>query len=494
MKKILLLALILFISVIFLSIFRFGFTFDAFMQGDGNALLYAASSLIVIWALVISLTIAMIGAIFEISKLPSRWKMRILRRESLRWFLSFLILAFISGLIPFFAIFNIDSKIGVFESPVTHWLILDFALQLLLIFGAIKVSLSIYENMTLVPAIKSTLTQMDDSKLKKINELYSEAFFADYREGHFIPATIISGFGRSLSGKGEEYHDEILTVFLTLFQESNPQTLDSGVRAISEWIETKSLKKLDGYFNARIILPCFSMLRADRTTYFPVVFEARLYYLTRLVVTLQEAGAPLAVAHAGNHMWTLIIDFSKKEGMSTAIEQAEIAIELLLQYSHKRKISSNILLNDLLKGVKQLVSENSSKSLIMIDRVIRWHRRELQFVVFRTWPDKRVEIEGIINAMKDVYELIENGYGEEAALAYDLVDVRYTILTTLRRLQETFVSVIQPSEVKPKNKKDAADDFEFFNRIIKESIAIRKPQGDERGYDNTKYKSNPYLE
>jgi len=233
MKKLLMISIILVVVVLLLSLIRFGPTLKGFMQGDGISVLGAGSALIVIWALVIGFSITAIGTTFELSNLPFKWKIKLLRHHIPKRIVHFIFLSLIAGIIPFFSILNTDTTVNVYKSTVTLWLLLGFILQILLIISAVYAAIQIYDDLTLIPAMKATLKRIDDKKLRKLINLHNETLQQDIEKREHFNLIPMSGFISSFDCEGLKNHDELLTVFITLFREHDPQLLDSGVRAIS---------------------------------------------------------------------------------------------------------------------------------------------------------------------------------------------------------------------------------------------------------------------
>lgn len=282
MRKILAISIVLVAGTALYSLIRFGFTFAGFLRGDGGAILEAATALIGIWALVIGFSFAAIGATFELSKLPASWKISIFRRTIIRKLTPFFILALLAGIIPFLSILHTHASVGVFVSEVTPWVIVGFALQVLLILSGALAAKSTYQALTLVPAIKSTLLNINHQKLMSLQEAHKEAFKRDHEEGNRYAMIPFSGFARGITGKAEAVHDELVIVFKTLFLEVDPQELDSGFRAISEWATKYPIKEIDPYLQSRLLPTCFHALRIDQATFNPQLFKSRLFYMSRL--------------------------------------------------------------------------------------------------------------------------------------------------------------------------------------------------------------------
>ena len=65
-------------------------------------------------------------------------------------------------------------------------------------------------------------------------------------------------------------------------------------------------------------------------------------------------------------------------------------------------------------------------------------------------------------------------------------------MITLRRIQENFVNLNKPDEIEEERRSLASQDFLLFDTTISKLIDIRKPEGDEQGYENIQYSVNPY--
>ena len=489
MNRILVSSVILIFIVVFFSISRFGTTIGGFFKGDGTSLLEAASVLVGIWALIIGLGTAAIGAAFEFSKLPTRWKLRLFRKHIPKRIFSFLILALIAGVIPFIAIFSIDNNVSVHESSVTAWIILGFLLQIFLIFSAVKAAIRTYDDLSIIPAIKATLNDIDNKKVSKIIKMHTAAFQADLDEKRMEAIIPMSYWGRGLKGEDLDYHNDLLDIFITLFQNQDPQILDTGLRTLSEWIKSKNVADLDGYLQHRIIPACIYLLRTEQLTFTPTIFKTRLYFFTRLINMLYESGATLTGFNAGNPIWEMIEEYSNVVGMTNALEQSKMSLEILLVLEIRGNKPTTIFYN-LPRSIKRLVNERSEKSIFWIDQVFEWYRQYLEFSIFRQWPNYRQNIQEVFLIIKDIYECVEKTYGDEKAIFAGIHDLRYWILVGLRRIQESFVSIINLKKLDKKNKINAANDFESFNALIENLIEIRRPEGNENSYKQVKFKTN----
>jgi len=253
MRTILAISIVLVVGTAVYSLNRFGFTLAGFLKGDGEAILEASSALIGIWALVIGFSFAAIGATFELSKLPASWKISILRRTIIRKLTPFFILSLLAGIIPFLSILHTRTNVEVFMSQVTPWVIVGFALQLLLILSGALAAKSTYKELTLVPAIKSTLFNINHKKLISLQEAHKEAFKLDLEEGNRHAMIPFSGFAGGITGKAEAVHDELVMVFKTLSLEADPQEFDSGISAISEWAAKFPMSEIDSYLEYRLL-------------------------------------------------------------------------------------------------------------------------------------------------------------------------------------------------------------------------------------------------
>jgi hypothetical protein len=492
MKKILVISFVLMLGALFFSLSRFGLTVDGFMKGDGNAILEAGAALIVIWALVITFSITAIGATVQLSKLPTLLKLRILRHRIPKKICPFLILALVAGAIPFFAILNTDTKTGVYESSVTVWLIVGFILQLLLILSSAFAAYRIYEDMSLIPAIKEALKKLDDNTIKKLKKLHADHFKDDFNQGKGIYLQPMSVFIRSLTGDGSENHEELVALVTTLLREKDPQVLDMGIQAFSDWAKMTSLQDFDSYLEYRLVPICFYMIRIDQELSIPLIFRTRLYYLARLISNFLESGATLTGLNAANPMWEMIEEFSQSVGMSNALDQADMAIYTILYVERKKSIADSILLNNLLTSIPALAAEKSSKGIGWIFKLLETYRLHLESVNFTLWPEKRSLLPTTLGRYKYIYIEIDKVYGENAAL-FAGNDIRYWILVNIRRMQETFVDKITPESLTPDQKEKAVTDFDYFNQIINGLLTLRIPQGDTKSYEMIKYNFNPYI-
>lgn len=492
MRKILAISIVLVAGTALYSLIRFGFTFAGFLRGDGGAILEAATALIGIWALVIGFSFAAIGATFELSKLPASWKISIFRRTIIRKLTPFFILALLAGIIPFLSILHTHASVGVFVSEVTPWVIVGFALQVLLILSGALAAKSTYQALTLVPAIKSTLLNINHQKLMSLQEAHKEAFKRDHEEGNRYAMIPFSGFARGITGKAEAVHDELVIVFKTLFLEVDPQELDSGFRAISEWATKYPIKEIDPYLQSRLLPTCFHALRIDQATFNPQLFKSRLFYMSRLINILYESGAFLSASNSSNPVWDLIDDYSRIVGMSQALEFARMGVDQILAAEYKHSRGFGILINNLSSSILRLAREHHTNSLNVIEWLLEWYRRYLEAGVFRIWPNNRQSIEYLLQAISQMYSAIEEEYGNNTALWAGIHDLRYWILISLRRIQEAFVESRQPDSIPDDQRELAMQDFEAFNTAISKLIEIRKPEGDETAYENVRFPENPY--
>ncbi len=492
MKKILIISFVLMLIALFFSLIRFGLTMDGFMKGDGNAVLEAGSALIVIWALVISFSITAIGATVQLSKLPTFLKLRILRHRIPRRIWPFLTLALVAGAIPFFSILNTHTNISVYESSVTVWLIVGFILQILLIWSSALAAYHTYKDMSLIPTIKESLKELDDNAIKKLKKLHADHFKDDFNQKKGIYLQPMSVFIRPLTGDGSEYHKILVALVTTLLREKDPQVLDMGIQAFSDWARMTSLKDLDSYLEYRLVPTCFYMIRIDQELSIPLVFRTRLYYLARLISSFLDSGATLTGLNAANPMWEMIKEFSQSVGMSDALDQADAAIYTMLSIERKKSIADSNLLNNLISGVPALIAEKTSKGIGWIFKLLETYRLHLESVNFTLWPERRSLLPTALRRYKYIYLEIDKAYRENAALFADN-DIRYWILVDIRRMQETFVDKIKPESLSADQKEKAATDFDHFNQIINELLDLRIPQGDAKSYEMIKYNRNPYI-
>jgi len=493
MRTILAISTVLVVGTIVYSLNRFGITLAGFLRGDGGAILEASTALIGIWALVIGFSFAAIGATFELSKLPASWKISILKRTIIRKLTPFFILALLAGIIPFLSILHTHANVGVFVSQVTPWVIVGFALQVLLILSGALAAKSTYQELTLVPAIKSTLLNINHQKLISLQEAHKEAYKRDRKEGNRNAIIPFFGFARGITGKAEAVHVELVMVFKTLFLKADPQELDSGIRAISEWAAKYPIKEIDPYLQSRLLPTCFHGLRIDQATFNPQLFKTRLFYMSRLISVLYESGAFLSASNSSNPVWELIDDYSRIVGMSQALEFARMGVDQILAAELKNHRGLGILINNLSKSILLLARERHSSSLYIMEWLLEWHKRYLEAGLFRIWPINRESIEQLLGTISQMYIAIDKEYGNQTALWADIHDMRYWILISLRRIQEAFVESRQPDPIPDDQREFAFQDFEAFNTAISKLIQIRKPEGDETAYENLRFPENPYA-
>lgn len=492
MKKILIIAILLVAITGILSIYRFGLATNGIMQGDGSAVLQATTVLLGIWALAIGFGITIIGASFHLSKLPSKWKFKLFSHHIIYQLLPFIVLAFLSGLIPFWAIFNIDSTVGVLHSPVAMWLGCNFIMQTLLIISAVLAAYRTYEYLSILPAIKATLKRLNAGKLIILKNSWQSVIKKDMSEDYAMEMMLMSGFGRDIVGEGLVVHEDLLLVFETLFQETNPQNLESGIRLISDWLQDKSINELDSYFQYRLVPACFLTVSLDKDLNLPVVFKIKIYYLARLIEVLRQNGCKLTAANSANPIWRLIYEYSLSSVMDRALEQARMALDYLLNPGQGRMDDYHILLGNLLKAVPPLLMEGTYQSLSWIDKIFQWHRLYLECVVFTDWIHRRGKIEKILNEIEIMYRQINEQYHDSAALIF-IHDLRHWIIIGIRRIQEAFVQRNPAESIDPDHLEQAASDFDYFNNFIEELININSPPGNPDDYAPIRYPENPYI-
>jgi hypothetical protein len=493
MRTILAVSIFLIISTAIYSLNRFGLTFSGFFKGDGTAVLQAATTLLGIWALVIGFGITAIGATIGLSNLPSPWKFTLFRKTIIRKLVPFLILLLLAGVIPFLSILHCRSDMGVSISFVTPWLIVSFFLQLLLVLSAAFAAKSTYNELTLVPAIKSSLAGIDNIKIIDLQKTHSETFKVEHQEGNRLAMIPFSGFERGIEGKSSTVHSELLMVFKTLFLEKDPQELDSGLKIVSDWIEKNPIAEIDSYLQYRLLPACFHAVRIDQDTFNPQVFRIRLYFIGRLIRILRKAGASLSASNSANPLWELIDECSRLIGMAQALESARVGVDIVLSTECQSNHCFSILLNNLTKSFQPLAFEHNVHSLYVMEWLLEWHRRYFENCLFRIWPKGRESIDYQIQSIDHMYTAIEQEYGDEEALWARVHDMRYWILITIRRIQENFVNQHKPHEMEDDTKKLAAQDFAIFDTTISKLLDIRKPQGDETGYKNVKNPENPFI-
>ncbi len=471
------------------SAVRFGPSTSDFMDGSGEAVLEAGSVLMVVWSVAVGFSMAAIGAVFELSKLPYEWKLRLLRQHTLHRIGPFLLLALISGIVPFVAIVNTDTTVSVQASPVFHWLLIGFVLQLLLMYSGAKAAVKTSEDLSLIPAVRTTLDSISDRKLLVLKEAHEQVFKADHESGPRMALIPMSGFSRGIiSGKASEIHDDLRCLLASLFSETEQQTLDAGIRIVREWCGEKSLKDLDGYLQYRLVPSCLQLFAVDRNLYVPGVLKTRLFYLAQFVGALGERGASLTLANFANPFWEVVDRYSRLVGMSSALEEAEMAIDVLLT-SGRRRDSSDILLLNLRRSVGRLVAEHSQRGLAWLERLVEWHRFELDSRVVSWRPDHLVRL---LEGIELVYAEIERGYGDEPAM-WVMHDLRYWILVCLRRMQEGFVEIANPDTLTGEQKRVAVESFDCFDSSINRLLAFRRPRGETESYERRKHPTNPYV-
>ncbi len=493
MRTVLMISILLIIFTAAYSLNRFGLNISGFLKGDGSAVLQAATALIGIWALVIGFSITAIGATIELSKLPPSWKFSLFRRTIIRKLIPFFILGLLGGIIPFWGILHCRVDTGVHISNVTPWLIVGFILQLLLVTSAAFAAKTTYKELTLVPAIKSTLFSIDHKNLISLKDAHKEAFKLDHEEGNRPAMIPFSGYGSGIKGKAASVHDELVIVFKTLFLETEPQKLDAGFRAVSEWIDNNSLNEIDSYLEYRLLPTFFHSIRTDPNTFNAQIFRTRLYYVARLINLLQKAGATLSASNSANPLWGLIDDYSHEVGMSRALESARMGIEQILSNECRLSRGFSILINNLANSMQRLALEHNAQSLYVMEWLLEWHRYYLEGCLFRIWPKSRQSIDHLLQTISLMYSAIDAEYGNDTALWAGMHDMRYWILIALRRMQEAFVGSKKPDNIIDDQKELAYQDYESFNTIISKLLEIRQPEGDKVAYGNFKYKENPYT-
>jgi hypothetical protein len=490
--RILYVSILLIIGTAVLSIYRVGFTLSGFLKGDGGAVLGAASALISIWALIIGFSIAAIGATFELSKLPANWKILILRRIISDKLMPFFILALLAGIIPFLSILHTRNDIGVFHSQTTPWLIIGFLLQLLLIISGALAAIYTYQELTLISAIKSSLSQIDYEKMKRLQKAHAKTFNDDIRRGNIQAARPFSLFVSDITGAAKAIHDELVTIFKTLLLELDPQEFESGIRVISEWAEQVSLHDSDSYIQYKLLPTCYSALRSDQTAFNAGLFRIRIFFLSRLINVLYESNAYLSASNSSNPVWDLIDDYANKNGMSQALILSMDGSDQILISELKHSNGIGIFILNLSKSIQRLARERNSDSLNVLEWILEWYRRYIEVGFLKKWPANRNSIKILMREINDMYRCIDEVYYNEPAIWAGTNDLRFWILVTLRRMQEEFVDLIKPEVVEDKQRAFASQDFEVFSDVISELIAIRCPEGDKDAYNNRKYPKNPY--
>jgi hypothetical protein len=493
MWKILIISFIVITIAAVFSLNRFGFTISGLLTGDGDAVLQAATALMGTWSLVMGFSITAIGATFEVSKLPASWKFSVFRKTVLRKLIPFFILSLLGGVIPFWGILHCRIDIGVYFSNVTPWLIVGFILQLLLVISAAVAAKTAYKEMTLVPAIRNTLSYFDDTTLIALDNAHKAAFKVDYDEGNRAAIIPFFGYGSGIKGSASDAHDELVLIFTSLFLETDPHKLDDGFRAISEWMKSNSIEKIDGYLQYRLLPICFHSLRTDPNTFNAQFFTTRLFYVARLINRLKKAGATLSASNSANPFWNLIEDYSYTVGMSRALEAAKMGIDCILSLEYKLGSGIEILITNLSKSIQRLALEHNAQSLYVMEWILECYINYIQLCLFRIWPVARHAIEHMIPAIELMYEAINTEYSDNAALWAGMHDMRYWILVLIRRTQEAFVDLHKPSVINKDHKEFAREDYEIFNKVIAKLLKIRRPIGDESAYGNFEHKENPYT-
>jgi len=492
MKNVLLLSFASIIIALLYSLCRFGLVMDGFMRGDGSAALEAGSVLIVIWALVVGFSITAIGATVQLSKLSTMLKLRILKHRLPGKIWPFLILALMSGVIPFFSILNTDTQTGIYESSVTAWLIVGFFLQLLLILSSVLAAYRTYDEMSLIPAIRDTLEKLDDKAIRKLIELDASASRDNFYEKANVYLPPMSPFTGLLKGDGLDLHEELVELITALLREKDPQVFELGIQAFAEWTKKNSLKDLDSYLQKLLVPLCFHTIRIDQDLTNPTLFKTRLFYLARLVASFLDAGAINTGQNAANQLWDIIEEQSRIVGMSNALDQAYEAIYTMLSMERKQKIADSILLHNLIRSVPALAEEKNDKGIRWIFKLVDTYKLHIEEINFKIWPDRRSLLSRALNKFKYIYVQINKISGEKMALFADTYDVRYLILEHIRSMQDSFVNKVKPELLKPDLKEKAADDFNYFNQLIDELLGVHVPQGDPKAYV-IKYSSNPYI-
>ncbi|PJA98822.1 MAG: hypothetical protein CO128_05460 [Ignavibacteriales bacterium CG_4_9_14_3_um_filter_30_11] len=239
MKKILFASIFFILTTLICHIANCGYFCRQILIGDDKALLAMASSLITVWGIVVGFSITAIGATIQISKLPIDWKFNLLKDHIGIALWPFFAMILISGVAPFVVLFSIESQGPIVSSPVTGWVTLGFFLQILLIISAISAAKKVYENLSLSKAIHETLKNFDLRKLNGLIKLHKESYLDDYdkrRQLGFLP---LSSFTDIIRKKEIQYHDELSTVFTTLFRETIPFNFESGMREVSNWLLKK---------------------------------------------------------------------------------------------------------------------------------------------------------------------------------------------------------------------------------------------------------------
>jgi len=198
-------------------------------------------------------------------------------------------------------------------------------------------------------------------------------------------------------------------------------------------------------------------------------------------------------SNAANPLFDIINEYSNSAGMSEALDQAQMALEILLLEDRTKCGVYSILLNNIYNSFPKLVTEHSSKSLYWIDRIMDWYRLHISCCIFVNWPNNRDKISEFLDKIENIYEYIDIEYGDNIALFAGMHDMRYWILVMLRRMQEEFVTNVKPDLIKNELKKDAASDFNSFDNTIKKLLEIKKPIGKKESYKNLKYLKNPYI-
>jgi hypothetical protein len=231
-------------------------------------------------------------------------------------------------------------------------------------------------------------------------------------------------------------------------------------------------------------------VRTDNSYHSPLVFQSRLYFLTKLIVELQNCGARLTASNSSNLIWTAIEEYANNNGIINALNLSENSLTELLKSDRKNNVLHSHLIENLLNSIPMLLKEGIH-GLIWIEKISQYIQNRFEHIYNKNSKNARSYQEIYANNIIYIYQQIDQVYGNTPALWYGK-DIKFWIIVNLRRSQESFVERIISTTMNEESKDNAEYIYNKIDEIISKLLSIRKPLGDVKSYVKSKYKNNPF--